>query len=59
MKTGIVILVVWVACSIGALVAIGSSAENPTVVARTQSDAGGVATSLPGWADSGYALDAD
>jgi hypothetical protein len=46
-------------CSVGALVALGYSAEKPAVATGTQGAAEGAASSLPRWTETGYALDAD
>jgi hypothetical protein len=59
MQTRIVILLVCLVCSVGALVALGYSAENPAIATGTQGAAEGAASSLPGWSETGYALDAD
>jgi len=59
MKTRIVILFVCLMCSVGALVALGYSAEKPAVATGTQGAAEGAASSLPRWTETGYALDAD
>ena len=59
MKTRIVILFVCLVCSVGALVALGYSAEKPGVAMGAQGAAEGAASSLPGWSETGYALDAD
>jgi hypothetical protein len=58
MKTRIVILFVCLMCSVGALVALGYSGEMPAVATGTQGAAEGAASSLPGWTETGYALDA-
>jgi hypothetical protein len=54
MKTRIAVLIVCLVCSIGALVALGYSAEQPAVATGTRAAAEGAASSLPEWSETGY-----